>query len=424
MHPPMPGPFHGSMPSPDLAGAHSARLLDAGFSVLAMLGAAGVWAGATLAGPDADRVAVAKVSCAVLLVTALTGMWLIERSADMPRLGVTILYEAIRRRRACRLPRRAVVLASDEMPARGIRGLVNWIFTRTRGIGGAPAAEPAASAPRDRRAQAADLLANLYQEADCLADTSNDFETAGRRLAAELGTAEEACNLTRSAFRRITQRVVALTEAVRTTTDAARQVTAASVALSEQAFGSQCRVAQLDAQTAQLLAGMEQIESQLRRAGRLSAAAGAATLPMGEAGGSVSLIAAELGDLAVGTLAAVEAMQSSLAEMARQAAVAAKNAQGLSEKVSLQHDLGLGLSHAVTQQGAEIAEVLRGLDEAQAGFITLRAGVEAITRHGAARSAQSFKLREAASRLPSHADALAAMLRSLPDFAPPIGFDP
>jgi hypothetical protein len=84
MHSPIPGPFQGSMPSPDLAGAQHARLLDVSFSALALLAAAGVWVGAHLAGPAADMVAVAKVSCAVLLVTALTGMWMIERSAGMP----------------------------------------------------------------------------------------------------------------------------------------------------------------------------------------------------------------------------------------------------------------------------------------------------------------------------------------------------
>jgi hypothetical protein len=55
--------------------------------------------------------------------------------------------------------------------------------------------------------------------------------------------------------------------------------------------------------------------------------------------------------------------------------------------------------------------------------LTLRASVEAVTRHGLSRSIQTSKLREAAARLPTHADNVARVLRGIPDFAPPIDFE-
>jgi hypothetical protein len=421
MHSPIPGPFHGSIPSPDLGGAQHARLLDASFSALAVLAAGGVWAGAHLSGPQADVVALAKVSCAVLLVTALTGMWMIERSAEMPRLWVTLFIEAMRRRMDRRAARRAVVLSPGQTPSRGVAGLLEGFAVWLDRVGAPVLAED--TAPSDRRGEAQRLVAALYQEADTLSDTSNDIEDSGRRLLADLGSAEGACNQTQGALSRMTDRVVALTGAVTRTTAQADQMSAVSVALSELAFTSQRKVAILDERAAALSVKMEGIGRLLGRVGGLTEAAYIAGSRLGEHGTPVVTLALDLRELGAQALKTVADMESSLAEMTSQTAAAAGNARDIDERVHLQHELGLGLSHAVSQQGAEIAAIIRTLDEAQLGFLTLRAGVEAVTRHGLSRSVQTSKLREASARLPTHADNVARVLRSIPDFAPPLDFE-
>jgi hypothetical protein len=423
MRSPIPGPFQGSIPSPDLAGAQHARLLDVSFSALALLAAGGVWAGAHLSGPQADVVAVAKVSCAVLLVTALTGMWMIERSAEMPRLGVTLFVEAMRRRWEMRSARHAVALSPAETPARGVVGLLEgfsgWL---DRLAAPAETAEEAASVA-DRRCEAQRLVAALYREADSLSDTSNDIEEQGRRLLGDVGAAEGACNRTQSALSQMTDRVMALTDAVTHTTSQADQVSAASVALSELAFASQTKLATLDARSAALQADIEGIGCLLARVGGLTEAAYMAGSRLGEQGTPVVNLAFEMRELGAAALGSITRIETSLAEMSSQAAAATKTAQDIAARVHLQQELGLGLSHAVLQQGAEIAELVRMLDEAQLGFLTLRASVEAVTRHGVSRSVQTAKLREAAARLPTHADNVATVLRGISDFAPPIEFE-
>jgi hypothetical protein len=109
--------------------------------------------------------------------------------------------------------------------------------------------------------------------------------------------------------------------------------------------------------------------------------------------------------------------------MSSQAAEASAAAQEICEQVKAHHELGLALSHAVRQQGQEIAGILHILDAARSGIVTLRASVQAVTRHGTARLAKSDSLREAAARLPGHADAMARILRDLPDLVPSPGFD-
>ena len=424
MHSPIPGPFQGSMPSPDLAGAQHARLLDISFSALAVFAAAGVWAGAHLAGPLADVVAIAKMSCAVLLVTALTGMWMIERSAEMPRLGVTLLLESLRRRADRRAVRRAVSLAPDQVPARGLAGLVEGFFGWVDRLGEpTPAPADADPAQIDRRGHVQSLVAALYREADGLSDTSNDIEDSARRLAGDLGTAEQACNRTQSALSRMTDRVVALTSAVAKTTSEADRVSTASVELSELAFASQRKVAALDGRTSAIQSDVELVERLLGRVGGLTEAAYITASRLGHEGTPVVTLALELRELGAAALGTIAAIEASLAEMSSQAEAATKTALEIGDRVHRHHELGLGLSHAVSQQGAEIAEILRMLDEAQAGFLTLRAGVEAVTRNGHARNVQAAKLREAAGRLPTHADQVASVLRGLPDFAPPIEFE-
>jgi hypothetical protein len=423
MHSPIPGPFAGSIPSPDLAGAQHARLLDASFSALGILAAGGVWAGAHLSGQQADVVAVAKVSCAVLLVTALTGMWMIERSAEMPRLWVTVFVEAMRRRMDMRSLQRAVALSPRETPARGVAGLLEGFSGWLDRVG-----EPAYKAQTDaliadRRSEAQRLVAALYREADTLSDTSNDIEDSGRRLLGDLGSAEGACNQTQSALSRLTDRVAALTAAVSTTTSQVDQVKTVSVALSELAFASQRKMVTLDERAASLTVDIEGVGRLLGRVGGLTEAAYITGSHLGEPGTPVVTLALELRDLAALALTTLAGIGASLAEMTSQAAAAARTGQDIDARVQVQHELGLGLSQAVLQQAAEIAEIIRMIDEAQQGFLTLRASVEAVTRHGLSRSVQSAKLRAAAARLPAHADSVADVLRGIPDFAPPIEFE-
>ncbi len=430
---PTPGPFFGSMPSPDLGGARLARQLDLACSALAVIAAAGVWTGAWLGQPGTGMtgdaiVLLTKVSGLILLCAAGAGIWLVKESAGWPRLAASLMLEAVGRRLALHTAPRAVHLAPEEIPARGIAGLIEAIAGRLSRMNGQRAfpTEPTdiyADAVREGRIQAQQIVRALYSDADVLCDVSGEIEAAGSRLTEDVRAVSTACDGAEGAIARVADQVVALTSAVGATTAEVRRTSAMAVGISEQAFASQRCVAGLDDTTAALLVGTEHVERLLQRVGALGQSASIEAARSGEAGQTLASIAASLQEVACAAIAAIGAMQKDVAGMSGQAFEASRLTQEVCERVKAHHELGLCLLQAVSQQGEEIAAILHTLDSARSGFVTLRAGVEAVSRHASSRLAKADALREAAGRLPSQADAVAAIMRDIPDLVPPAAFD-
>jgi hypothetical protein len=416
------------MPSPDIGGARLSRQLDLICSGLAILAAASTWLGAWLNGPAIDVVALTKASGVVLLAASLLGLGLIKIAAGWERLGTAIIIEAVGRQLRMLPMARAVRLAPEETPARGIGGLVEALVWRVQRLSAAP---PARAAPgdaydvalREGRAQAQQIVKALYQDADTLSLASEEIDTVAERLDADGRAAGEAGVATESAFSRTERHLISLTRAVSATTAELRRVTQSAVTLSELAFTGQRRVGDLDDGTARLIIGIETIEFQVKRAGHLAQSAASEVANGGDPGAALALITAGIQEMAQATLASTAKLQADTAAMSGQVADAMRTAQEICEWVTAQHDIGLALSDAVGKQGQEISAIMRTLEEARSGFVTLRASVDAVTRFGVAHLATTGAVREAAGRLPSHADAVAAIMRDMPEFSPSSRFD-
>ncbi len=414
-----PGPFLGSLPSPDIGGARLSRQLDLICSSLAILAGGAVWLGAWVNGPDYDVVGLTKASSGVGLAAALMGMVLVNTAAGWERLGVSLILEAVGRRLHFFPAGRAVRLAPEETPARGIAGLVEALVWRIRRLNAPPSdtTKPGDlydAAVREGRAQAQQIVKALYQHADTLSEASGEIETGAQRLDADGRAAGTACAGAELAIGRTEQHLASLTAAVAATTAQLGRMTETAVALSDRAFAGQRGVAALDDGTARLLVGIGRIEGLAKRVGDLGVAAAATG---GAPGAFEASVAAVIRELAEGMLTSLAALQADAATMSGQVGAALRTTQEICDWVTAQHELGLALSHAVSRQGEEVSAVLRLLEEARSGFVTLRASVAAVTRHGSARLAASGALREAAGRIPGHADAVAAILRDIPDFA-------
>jgi hypothetical protein len=403
-----PGPFLGSMPSPDTGGARLARQLDLICSGLAILASAAIWLGAWLNGPVLDIAGLARAGFAVLLAASLMGIVLTKTVSGWERFGAALILEAVGRRLGMHSSGRAVRLAPAETPARGIAGLVEALVGHVERLNAPPSgrAEPCdlyAAALHEVRAQAQSIIRALYQDADVLNEASSEIEAIARNLDAGGQQAGAACAATESAIIRAEQHLVSLTGAVAATTAELRRVTEAAVSVSEQAFAGQRGAAALDDSSTKLLAGLEHIQDLLKRASTLGQSPGVSG-------------AAGIRDLAQATRAATAALRDEAAGMSAQVATALRTANDICAWVTAQHDLGLALSNAVGQQAEEIAALLRSLEEARSGFATLRAGVDAVTRLSTTRLATTDALQKAAGRLPAHADAVATLLYDLSDF--------
>jgi methyl-accepting chemotaxis protein len=428
MQSPALGPFLGSMPSPDLGGARLARQLDAVCSCLAILAGASIWVGAWLTGPNLDIARLLWVSSAVMLGAALIGTWLVNRAAGWERLGIALILGAVEERLFQHRTSRAVRLAPAETQAPGIAGLIEGLVYRvqrwkTPGSGSPEQGAAITAALRHANAEAQVIVSSLYMDADVLAETAGEMAAGLQGIASAGQQADQACGAAEASISQVIDRVTQLTAAVGATTAEVRRVSASALALSDRAFAAQRSVAGLDDHTAKLVVTIERMEDALKRMGNLGQSAAIEAARSGDAAQAFAPIVSGIQELTRGTLAALGSLQRELGAMSGQAAEASLLAQDICEKVKAHHELGLGLSYAVRQQGEEIAGILQALDESRSGFVTLRASVEAVTRGGSARLAGSEALREAAARLPSHADAMVRLLRDLPDCVPSQGFD-
>lgn len=422
------GPFLGSMPGPDLAGARLARQLDVACSGLAILAAGSVWVGGWMTAPDLDIPRLLGVSSTVLLCAAGMGMWLMNRAAGWERLGIALALRAVEERLFHDRSSRAVRLAPAETEAPGIAGLIEAFVYRvqrwkTPGYGASEREAINEVALRLGRADAQKIVSALYQDAEVLGETAGDMADGLQAVAAAGQQAHQACGAAEGSISQVIELVARLTGAVGATTAEVQRVSATAMALSDRAFAGQRSLAGLDDHTARLVVAIEQIEDALKRMGNLGQSAAIEAARSGEAAQALAPITSGIQELSRGTLAALCSLQGEVGAMSSQAAEASLLVQEICEKVKAHHELGLGLSCAVRQQGEEIAGILQALDESRSGFATLRASVEAVTRGGTARLAGTETLREAAARLPGHADAMARILRDLPDCVPSPEFD-
>jgi len=420
------------MPSPDMGGARLAWRLDLACSAMALMAGAGVWVGAWLArgnsGLSGDAiVGVAEISCMATLCAALAGIWLIKVAAGWPRLAVSIIIGAIGRTLSLPAQPRAVHLSPWQSSAHGIAGLIEALARHVRRhcAPRSPSwarSEFYAADVREGRLHAQQIVRALFQDAEGLGHASDSMEQAGIRLTEDARVACSACGDVEDAVSRVTDRVVALTTAVAETTSAVQRISATAVAVSEQAFAGQRCMVGLDERTAEVLAQTEHIAHSLRRIGSLRRSASQQAAPDGGAGCDFAPLAAGVQEAASASLAAIAALQVDVARISSQALQASRLVQAICEQVMAHDVCGLALSDAVARQGEEIADILQTLNEARRGFVTLKASVEAVSRHGADSLAAAETLREAASQLPGKADAIAAILREIPDFIPPSAF--
>jgi hypothetical protein len=415
-------PFLGSLPSPEFEGARLSRLLDVGLSLAALIGGAAVWLGGMATRTKPDDWALLGWSSAVVLAIASIGLLLMRLTACLPRLTIVSLLNGIAPRLAIR-ERQAVELAPAERSVKGLPGLMDAIAGRVRQAEQTQAISPYETAVRNGRLQARQIVSALYQDADTLSEVFGVIETSGSRLASDTRQVATACDAAHDDLAAVTDKVVTLTSAVSATAAEIRRASGMAIGLSDQAMTTQKAIADLDDRSAELTVGLEQVARIVKRIGVLGQEATLRAAQSGEAGRAVAPIAAGVQELSAGVLAAVAAMQGDIAKMSGQVSDAVRSAQEIMDSVKSQQEIGLALSHAVTQQTEEISAILHQLDKTRKGFSTLRSSVEAVARHGSARAAKAERLQETASRLPLHADQVAGLLRDIPDFAPPVDFE-
>ncbi len=418
---PVPAPFHVSLPMEAYPANRLARLIDLSFGGLALLAACAVWAGAARLGTPPDPATVLAYSSAGLLVPSLVGLWVMRHAEDAPRLALARIYESVLRRLA-QGDRLAVPAAGGGEGYAALAGLLGDLAVMTRKLRGAWSRDAgdggrlqhAVNAARGRARALAD---SIGQDAAALDAAAIQAEREDASLARSVGEAERSFEWTQGAVDRALQGVTGLTEAVRATTTGTRRMEELATRLSLGAHGAQTVFAGLEARLGGLDASLGQIDRAARSVGALASASVAAA-KAGLEGADLASVGQELLRFVDATKATLDESLAVLRSITAETAEATRRVAEIDAMVQSQHEAGTAMSRAVDQQGEEIGRLLKDIYEARSGFAALRAGVDAVSRAGATRTQSAAALRDAAGKLPTHADAVASLLRDIPDFRP------
>jgi hypothetical protein len=137
-----------------------------------------------------------------------------------------------------------------------------------------------------------------------------------------------------------------------------------------------------------------------------------------DAGGDVlGGIAASVRTLAQTMGASLEAMLDISRDLQTQTGHALRHVSALADSVQVQNEFGHALSHAAMMQADAVGRMIGRLNEVQDGAAVLQAQVRDF-QLPESRLGSDVVAQQAVERLPGYAEAMAQLLRDLPDFTP------
>ena len=428
MRRPIAGPFQASQTQMFLAddatgGGALARRLDVGIGVLALLAAGCVWAGAYIWADQPDAVMVLEASCIALLVPGVVGLWLLRQTKGAPQSAVAQIYGTVFRHVAengpMAMPRNA---GSDGY--RGLAGLLGELSTLTRRLRAGrertmQAADAGNLALQLGRRRARDEAFRIRENAAILTGTASEMDLAGARLASEISAVAVPFDLADDALGRAIDNAAGLAGAVRSTTAEAERMTTLAIRLSQIAQDSFKTIGALDDRSARLELALDPIGRALQAAQDLAVSILREAASDTGASADHTQAAAKVSHVAEACRAALDTALAVIGELAAETREANRRVADMSELVRASHDTGEAVGHAVQQQAVDIGRLLHEMYEARSGFVILRAGVAAVAQAGIAQRAAAEPVCRTAQHLPTHADAMAEIMRSIPDFSVP-----
>jgi methyl-accepting chemotaxis protein len=382
----------------------------------ALVATAGTAGGAYLSRSGHGWQAVLYAASGALLVCALAGLWAQDRIMRLQRGELARAYtSALQGQRDHAAGPRGAQASRLETLGHYLASLIEstrLVILRRDGLAGWAAAIRTGIEQRQRDAQR--LAGTMAEDAHLIAEAAagtrrGETETADR-LAQMRGRTSASAAATDAAVCEATQ----LADAIRALTVNTERATSLAIRMAETAFTTQRGVATIADTATALLHAADQVRHVLRRAELLGVSAGIEAAGAGEAGRGFAMVATEMKSLAATGGAALDALLTAVRELKSESSQIAQRVQEVSDVVAAQHEFGHALAHAATLQADAVGRLLRQLGHAQGELRGLYNDVHTITlpdtRLGAAAQ-------QAVERLPSYAEAMAQILRGLPDFS-------
>ena len=402
---------------PTATAAHPYVALERAFAFASLVAACGAATAGGLARLGYGWQAVLIVTMLSLVVCAIAGVWAQNVVAQFQRGEVARVYAtAMKGKRDRAVERRAghptrletvglsIAMLVDQLRAvaLGRDTLTGWVTNMRAAIGvrSRESEQWAARIGEDAQVLAAAASASRLAEADVAVRMDHVRSHAQNAAAATVDLADD---------------VEFLATAVRAVTAQSNRATEIAGRLSETAFATQRRVAGLANSAAAMLHAADLVHGVLHKAEMLALNASIEAARAGEAGRGFAVVATEVKALAQSGTAALDGMKDAVRSLQLEVAEITQRVQGISDVVQAQNEFGHALSHATAQQSEAVGRVLHRVGMAREEVQTLHAEVDGFrlpdTRLGAGAAAE-----QAMERLPGYAEAMAQILRGLPDF--------
>ena len=408
MFPPVPAIVSGSMAQP-AGGAvpgHTTGLPFAGLAAAAAL-AAGL--SATLAG--ADWLLTLKAASAAMLVPGLTGLWHTRQTRHATARLAAWLHDQVSHKVAQDQPC-AIHRGPEEDAFASFTGLFAGLVVRHRRLQvgharNAAAAAAGTAALQAGRNQADNLAARLRGDGEAMAHAASGIIAASAELQGQAQQVSAGAHRAGQSVGSLAERATTLAASIRTVTGQVTQMTEIAVNAADCAYATQIDLVALSERAIALGRTVDQV-------GR------AMPQPVSDSadGPDAASLAASLHDLTQTVAETLAGVHAIIAELRTEAGAGARRVADLCAILHNQTTLSAELGLTVEQQGDEIAGVLAAICDAEDGWSELRAGMDAIGCINHTRIADAETLRGAADQVPAHAETIARILRSIPDFAP------
>ena len=402
---------------PTATAAHPYVALERAFAFASLVAACGAATAGGLARLGYGWQAVLIVTMLSLLVCAVAGIWAQDVVTQFQRGEVARVYAtALKGKRDRAVERRAgqptrmesvglsIAMLVDQLRAvaLGRDTLTGWV-TNTRAVLGV------------RSRESEQWAARIGEDAQVLATAAAASRLVEADVANRMGQVRNHAENAAAATVGLTDDVERLATAVRAVTAQSTRATEIATRLSETAFAAQRRMAGLADSAVAMLHAADLVHGVLHKAEMLALNASIEAARAGEAGRGFAVVAAEVKILAQSGTVALDGMKDAVRSLQLEVAEITQRVQGIGEVVQAQNEFGHALSHAASLQSDAVGRVLHRAGMAQGEVQTLHAEVDGFrltdTRLGAGAAAE-----QAMERLPSYAEAMAQILRGLPDF--------
>jgi hypothetical protein len=385
-------------------------LLDRAFALSAILAALGVETAGVAKGFGLGDAGVHAVMFGTLGLCAMLGIRARNRVEALQRGEIARVYGRVRHGE--REPERtpppesfgATLGALAEHSWRALtrrRGLAQWGYDMTRRLA-------------VTRRQAAALAATMGEDARVIAAATSGTQRAEREIVARLDRLRELAEAA-PGLGDIAAEAGRLAEAVRAVSVQTEHATANITRLAETAFATQGSVTAMTDLATAMARGTDAVRSVLQQAEIMAQQMAREAALDKDAGAALADAARSVKTLARTGSEALEALLEIARDVQSRTGHALHQLAELADSVQSQNEFGQALSHAAMVQADAVGRMIGRLNTLQDGAAALQSQVQEFSMPPS-RLGSDVVAQQAVERLPGYADAMAQLLRDLPDF--------